>query len=241
MGCFFEGLHCRECGASYPGGPTAVCSLCFGPLEVRYDYPAIARAVSRQQLEARPKTMWRYRELLPLEGAVTVGSEVGFTPLLRAQRLGQRLGLSDLWIKNDAVNHPTLSFKDRVVSVALSRALELGFSVVGCASTGNLANSVAAQAAAAGLESYILIPWDLEPGKIVGTLVYGTHLVAVRGSYDQVNRLSAEIADRHHWGFVNINLRPYYAEGSKTRATRSLSSSGGGCPTTWWRPWPVGR
>lgn len=213
---FFTSLHCRECGATYVAGPSYVCETCFGPLEVEYDYDAIGRAVNPTLLATRPRSMWRYRELLPIAGTAIVGDAVGFTPLVRAERLARRLGLGEVFVKNDAVNHPTLSFKDRVVSVATTRALELGFSVLGCASTGNLANAVAAAAASAGLPAYVFVPHDLEAGKIIGSLVYGATVIGVRGSYDQVNRLCSEIAGRRPWGFVNVNLRPYYAEGSKT-------------------------
>ena len=210
------GLKCRLCGKTYPKEALNFCTEDFGPLEVDYDYEAIRKALSRAKIEARPGTMWRYRELLPLDGEPTVGPQVGGTPLVRAHRLAEALGVDNLWIKNDAVNFPTLSFKDRVVSVALSKARELGFQTVGCASTGNLANSVGANAAAAGLESYIFIPADLEPTKILGTSVYGAKVIGVRGTYDQVNRLCTQVAFKYGWGFVNINLRPYYAEGSKT-------------------------
>jgi len=211
-----KNLSCRECGAAYPAKPQAVCEFCFGPLEVVYDYAGIADRLDPGVLQRRPTSMWRYRELLPIDGEATVGLQVGWTPLLPAPRLGQVLGLQDLWIKNDAVNFPTLSFKDRVVAVALSKALEFGFDVVGCASTGNLANSVAAQAASVGLQSYILVPHDLEEPKLIGTACYGSQLVRVAGNYDEVNRLCSEIADERGWAFVNVNLRPYYAEGSKT-------------------------
>jgi threonine synthase len=192
------------------------CTEDFGPLEVDYDYEAIAQSLSREKIAARPNTMWRFRELLPIDGEPTVGSQVGGTPLLRADRLADALGVENLWLKNDAVNFPTLSFKDRVVSVALSKAREFGFTTVGCASTGNLANSVAANAAAAGLESYIFIPSDLEPAKILGTSIYGAKVIGVTGTYDQVNRLCTQVAFKYGWGFVNINLRPFYAEGSKS-------------------------
>ena len=181
-----------------------------------YDYEAIGKVLTRELIESRPKSMWRYRELLPIDGEPTVGMQVGFTPLVKADRLAKALGIRELYVKNDTVNYPTLSFKDRVVSVALSRARELGFKVVACASTGNLANSVAANAASAGLKSYVLIPADLEQGKVLGSLVYGTNVVAIHGAYDQVNRLCSEIAGKYGWGFVNVNLRPYYAEGSKS-------------------------
>jgi len=213
---FFSQLKCRECSRLYPKEALHICEFDFGPLEAAYDYDAIKASVSREIITARPQTMWRYREFLPIDGAPTVGAQVGFTPLVRADRLAKVLGVEELYIKNDTVNYPTLSFKDRVVSVALSRARELGFKVVACASTGNLANSVAANAAAAGLQSYVLIPADLEQSKVLGSLVYGTNVIAIQGAYDQVNRLCSEIAGKYGWGFVNVNLRPYYAEGSKT-------------------------
>lgn len=211
-----RGLKCRVCGKAYPQQALNFCTEDFGPLEVEYDYSAIQSAVSRETVERRPRTMWRYRELLPLDGEPTVGPQVGGTPLIRADRLAEELGVETLWIKNDAVNFPTLSFKDRVVAVALSKARELGFKTVGCASTGNLANSVAANAAAAGLDAYILVPADLERAKILGTSVYGPKLVLVQGTYDEVNRLCSQIALKFHMGLVNVNLRPFYAEGSKT-------------------------
>ena len=212
----FAGLRCKECGHAYAPEARHVCEdVCFGPLEVVYDYDAIRARVSRASIEAGPTSIWRYRDFLPIEGdPIDVGT--GFTPLLRANRLARRLGLKELYIKNDGVNMPTLSFKDRVVSVALTRARELGFSTVSCASTGNLANSTAAIAAHAGMECCVFIPADLEAGKILGTLVYNPTLMAVRGNYDQVNRLCSEVANTYGWGFVNINLRPYYSEGSKT-------------------------
>lgn len=213
---FFSNLKCRECGRLYPKEAIHICEFDFGPLEAAYDYDAIKASISREAILSRPKSMWRYRELLPIDGAPTVGAQVGFTPLVKADRLAKRLGVSELYVKNDTVNYPTLSFKDRVVSVALSRARELGFKVVACASTGNLANSVAANAASAGLTSYVLIPSDLERSKVVNSLVYGTNVVGIEGAYDQVNRLCSEIAGKYGWGFVNVNLRPYYAEGSKS-------------------------
>lgn len=212
----FSNLKCRECGRLYPKQAIHVCDFDFGPLEAAYDYEAIGKALNREVIESRPQTMWRYRELLPIDSVPTVGTQVGFTPLVKADRLARALGIRELYIKNDTVNYPTLSFKDRVVSVALSRARELGFQVVACASTGNLANSVAANAASAGLKSYVLIPADLEQGKVLGSLVYGTQVIGIHGAYDQVNRLCSEIAGKYGWGFVNVNLRPYYAEGSKT-------------------------
>jgi threonine synthase len=213
---FVQALQCKECKKQYPKQALHVCEDCFGPLEVAYDYAAIGRVLSRETILSRAPNLWRYRELLPLDAPPTVGLNAGYTPLVRAKRLGEALGLSDLWVKNDAVSHPTLSFKDRVVSVALSKAKELGFDTVACASTGNLGNSTAAHAAQAGLRCYVLIPHDLEAGKVLGTLVYAPHLVRINGTYDDVNRLCSEIADRHPWAFVNVNIRPYYAEGSKT-------------------------
>lgn len=211
-----KGLKCRECGKPYPVEPLAICEECFGPLEVDYDYDAIRTKLTRDVIASRGKTMWRYRELLPLDGEPTVGLQSGFTPLIRADRLAKELGLGEVWLKNDAVSHPTLSFKDRVVSAALSKAKEFGFEAVGCASTGNLANSVAANAAAAGLPAYVLVPDNLERSKILGSQVFGANLVPVKGNYDEVNRLCSEIAGRFHWAIVNVNLRPFYAEGSKT-------------------------
>ena len=216
---FFTALRCRECGREYAKEATHVCEWDFGPLEAAYDYDAVGAVLTRKEIERRPRSMWRYRELLPIDGPEpAVGHQTGCTPLVRADRLAARLGLGpgDLFIKNDTVNFPTLSFKDRVVSVALSRAKELGFDTVACASTGNLANSVAANAAAAGLKSYVLIPADLEPSKVLGSLVFNTNVIGIHGAYDQVNRLCSEIAGKYGWGFVNVNLRPYYAEGSKT-------------------------
>lgn len=215
-GSFVRGLKCRVCGKAYPQQPLNFCTDDFGPLEVDYDYEAMANVIDRKTIERRPRTMWRYRELLPIDGEPTVGPQVGGTPLIRADRLAAELGVESLWIKNDAVNFPTLSFKDRVVAVALSKAREFGFKTVGCASTGNLANSVAANAAAAGLEAYILVPADLERAKILGTSVYGPKLVLVEGTYDEVNRLCSQIALKFHMGLVNVNLRPFYAEGSKS-------------------------
>lgn len=210
-----RGLKCRECGAYYPLEPLHVCELCFGPLEVDYDYDYLRAVVSRQHIENGPPNLWRYKDLLPVESETVVNSGTGFTPLLKAERLGERLGLRNLFVKNDTAN-PTWSFKDRVVSVAITKALEFEFETVACASTGNLGNAVAAHAAKTGLRCFIFIPADLELGKIIGSLVYNPTLVAVKGNYDEVNRLCAEIAFTIGWGFVNINLRPYYAEGSKT-------------------------
>src|SRR5690349_14552438 len=213
---FMKALKCRECGREYPLAATHVCEFDFGPLEVAYDYDRIKQSLTRQAIQSRPKSMWRYRELLPVAQEPTVGCEVGFTPLIKADRLAKRLGIRELWIKNDTVNYPTLSFKDRVVSVALSRAKELGFSTVACASTGNLANSVAANATSAGLKAYVFIPTDLEQGKILNSLIYGANVIGIKGHYDEVNRLCAEIAGKFGWAFVNVNMRPYYAEGSKS-------------------------
>jgi threonine synthase len=213
---FVRGLKCRLCGQAYPASPINFCTEDFGPLEVDYDYGAVAEAVTREKIELRPWNMWRYLEFMPLDGEPTVGRQVGGTPLVKAGRLAEALGVAAVWVKNDAVNHPTLSFKDRVVAVALSKAREFGFTTVGCASTGNLANSVAANAAAAGLEAYVFVPADLEKAKVLGTSVFGAKVIAVRGSYDEVNRLCTQVAFKYGWGFVNINLRPYYAEGSKT-------------------------
>ena len=213
---FVLGLKCRQCGKMYPKAASFFCPDDSAPLEVAYDYEKIKPHVSRAKFAARPRNMWRYKELLPLDGEPTVGPQVGGTPLVRADRLADALGVERLWIKNDAVNFPTLSFKDRVVSVALSKAREFGMRMVGCASTGNLANSVAALGASAGLETIILVPADLEKTKIYGTAVYGAKVVKVSGTYDQVNRLCTQIVMEYGWGFVNVNLRPFYAEGSKT-------------------------
>ncbi|MDG1890070.1 MAG: threonine synthase [Verrucomicrobiota bacterium] len=213
---YMQALKCRECGREYPLTANHVCEFDFGPLEVAYDYERIGRNLTRETAASRPQSMWRYRELLPVAKDPTVGLEVGYTPLVRADRLAKCLGIRELWIKNDAVNYPTLSFKDRVVSVALSRSKELGYETVACASTGNLANSVAANAAAAGLRAFVFIPADLEQGKVVNSLVYNPEVISIKGHYDEVNRLCAEIAGKYAWAFVNVNMRPYYAEGSKS-------------------------
>src|SRR5579885_5468 len=223
---YVKGLKCRECGHGFPITPTHVCEFCFGPLEVDYNYAEIGRALTKEKIQKRPQTMWRYRELLPIDGEPTVGVQAGFTPLVPAKNLAKALGVKEVWVKNDAVSYPTLSFKDRVVSVALSKAREFDFKVAACASTGNLANSVAANAAAAGMESYVFIPHDLEAGKILGTLVYGGHLIGIRGTYDEVNRLCSEVAAKYKWAFVNINIRPYYAEGSKTLFYETMEQLG---------------
>ena len=209
-------LRCHLCGTTFPATALWVCDQCLGPLEVTYDYAAIARLVSRELIESRPENLWRYREFLPIEGEPLTGLHSGYTPLVRADRLARRLGLRELYVKDDSVNHPTCSYKDRVVSVAATRAVELGFTVFACASTGNLANSVAAHAARLGLACSVFIPDDLEPAKVTGAAVYKPRIIAVRGNYDDVNRLCTQVADRYNWGFANINLRAYYAEGAKT-------------------------
>jgi threonine synthase len=210
-------MKCRVCGKLYPQSAINFCVDDFGPLEVTYDYEAIKKVISREKFASRAENMWRYQEFLPIgTDQPIVGKNVGATPLVKADRLAEALGVKKLWVKNDAVNFPTLSFKDRVVSVALSKALEFGMTTVGCASTGNLANSVAAQAASAGLDTFILVPSDLERTKILGTAVYGARVIGCVGTYDEVNRLCTQIALKYGWGFVNVNLRPFYAEGSKT-------------------------
>src|SRR5688500_12057107 len=213
---FVQGLKCKECGREYAKEAAYVCEFCFGPLEVAYDYERMATQLSRDVIMSRPRNLWRYQELLPLDGEPTDGLQSGFTPLIRAENLAKTLGVKELWIKNDGVNFPTLSYKDRVVPVALSKAKELGFDTVGCASTGNLANSVSAHGAKAGLKRFIFIPHDLEPGKVIGSLIYQPNLIAVEGNYDDVNRLCSEIASKYRWAFVNVNMRPYYTEGAKT-------------------------
>lgn len=211
-------LRCADkaCGKEYEKKDLYVCEYCFGPLEVNYDYKKIKKDLTIEKILSREKNLWRYKELLPLDSEPTVGLHSGFTPLIKADKLAKKLGVDELYIKNDGVSFPTLSFKDRVVSVALSKAKELGFDTVGCASTGNLANSVAAQATAANLKSFIFIPSDLEESKIIGTSIYGSEVIAVNGAYDDVNRLCTEVLGSKKWGFVNINLRTYYSEGSKT-------------------------
>jgi len=210
-----EALRCRECRATYPLEARFVCERCFGPLEVAYDFSGLEADATKRRIQAGPASIWRYADFLPFDRAPSTALAAGMTPLLRADRLAQRLGLREVWVKNDAAN-PTHSFKDRVVTVALAKARELGYEVVACASTGNLANAVAAHAAAAGIESYVFVPSDLEEQKILATGVYGTKLVAVKGNYDDVNRLCTELAGERDWAFVNVNVRPYYAEGSKT-------------------------
>lgn len=224
-----KGLVCRECGKEYPVEPIHVCEFCFGPLEVVYDYQEIKKSISREKIENGPKSLWRYIDLLPVEYP-SVGLNAGFTPLKKAENLGRLLGLENLYIKDDSVNHPTLSFKDRVVSVALSKAKEFGFDTVACASTGNLANSVAAHAAQAGFNCFVFIPANLESQKIFGSLVFKPTVVAVEGNYDDVNRLCSEIANELNWAFVNINIRPFYAEGSKTLAFEVVEQLGWRAP-----------
>ncbi|MDP6511597.1 MAG: threonine synthase [SAR202 cluster bacterium] len=208
-------LRCRGCGREYPVEPLNACDFCFGPLEVEYDYDSIAQAVSRERIVEGPPTMWRYQDFLPVDADMALDMGTGFTPLIRAENLGRKLGLENLYIKNDSVN-PTFSFKDRVVSVASAKALEFEFDTLACASTGNLMGSVAAHGAKASMNTMVLFPANLEKGKILGAAIYGATLVAVDGTYDQVNRLCSELADNHRWAFVNVNMRPFYAEGSKT-------------------------
>ena len=208
-------LRCRGCGREYPVEPLNACDFCFGPLEVEYDYDSITRAVSRKRIVEGPPTMWRYQDFLPVDADMALDMGTGFTPLIRAENLGRKLGLENLYIKNDSVN-PTFSFKDRVVSVASAKALEFEFDTLACASTGNLMGSVAAHGAKASMNTLVLYPANLEKGKILGAAIYGATLVAVDGTYDQVNRLCSELADNHRWAFVNVNMRPFYAEGSKT-------------------------
>jgi threonine synthase len=213
---YVTGLQCHLCKAKFPAKALWVCDKCLGPLEVVYDYAAIRRDISRQKIESRAPNLWRYRELLPIEGEPRTGLYSGYTPLVRADRLAARIGVRELYLKDDSVNHPTFSYKDRVVSVAATRAVELGFDVFGCASTGNLANSVAAHAARLALQCYVFIPYDLEASKILGSAIYSPQVVAIKGNYDDVNRLCTQIAEQYGWGFANINLRSYYAEGAKT-------------------------
>lgn len=212
---FATELRCRECHRTYPLQALHACEFCFGPLEVVYDYEALRKHVSRKRIEAGPPSLWRYRDFLPCDADAAIDIGAGFTPLIHAKNLGKALGLPKLYLKNDTVN-PTWSFKDRVVAVAATRARELGYRTLACASTGNLANSVSAHAAAAGMEAIVFIPADLEEGKVVGSSIYGPTLVKVRGNYDAVNRLCAELASTYQWAFVNVNVRPYYSEGSKT-------------------------
>lgn len=218
-------LKCRECGREYELEPLHVCDFCFGPLEVTYNYEEITRSLTKEKIRNGPKSLWRYKELLPIETEDLLDLGTGFTPLIRSTNLAKELGLKELYLKNDTVN-PTFSFKDRVVSVALTKAREFGYTTVACASTGNLGNSVAAHAAKAGFESYIFIPADLERGKVLTSAIYRPNLIGVEGSYDDVNRLCSEIANEYDWAFVNINIRPYYAEGSKTLAFETAEQLG---------------
>jgi threonine synthase len=221
-----DALKCKECGTAYPLEARFVCERCFGPLEVAYSPPGDDPAALRRRIQAGPHSLWRYADFLPVESAVRYPLPAGWTPLVKADRLAQRLGIRELYIKNETAN-PTHSFKDRVVSIALARARELGFDTLACASTGNLANAVAAHAAAAGMPAYVLIPYDLEEPKILATGAYGAQIVAIRGNYDDVNRLCTEVSgERPGWAFVNINLRPYYAEGSKTLAFETVEQLG---------------
>ncbi|MBM3933900.1 MAG: threonine synthase [SAR202 cluster bacterium] len=224
-----KGLACRECGREYPVEPIYVCDFCFGPLEVAYDYQSIAKATSRKKISDGPRTMWRYAEFLPVDAKFAVDMQTGFTPLIKAKNLGRKLGLNNLYVKNDSVN-PTFSFKDRVVSVASAKAIEFEFDTLACASTGNLMGAVAAHGAKAGLNTYVFFPANLEKGKILGAAIYGPTLVAVDGNYDEVNRLCSELADNHRWAFVNINMRPYYAEGSKSLAYEVVEQLGWKAP-----------
>jgi threonine synthase len=220
-----ESLKCKECGETYALDARFVCEQCFGPLEVSYDFSDLDPDEARRKIQAGSRGIWRYSDFLPFAGRPGDPLEPGLTPLIRADRLAERLGLGELWIKNDAAN-PTHSFKDRVVAVAVAKAKELGFETVACASTGNLANAVAAHSAAAGLDSYVFVPADLEEQKLLATGIYGTHLVGVRGTYDEVNRLCTELSQTHPWAFVNVNLRPYYSEGSKTLAFETIEQLG---------------
>ena len=222
-------LRCRECGRTYPLKPSHICEFDFGPLEIQFDYGAIRKTISREKIAERPPTLWRYHELLPVNGGWDETWPVGFTPLQRARNLGDQLGLSNLFIKNDTVN-PTYSFKDRVVAVAITKAREFGFDTLACASTGNLAGAVSAAGARHGMPSYVFMPADLEIGKVRGAAVYGAHIIAVEGTYDELNRLCSEIADLYNWAFCNINIRPYYAEGSKTLAFESVEQLGWQAP-----------
>jgi threonine synthase len=224
-----QSLRCKECGVEYPLDARYVCEQCFGPLEVSYDLSGLDPEEARRKIQAGSRGIWRYSDFLPFDGRPGDPLEPGLTPLIRADRLAERLGLGELWIKNDAAN-PTHSFKDRVVAVAVAKAKELGFGTVACASTGNLANAVAAHSAAAGLESYVFVPSDLEEQKLLATGIYGTNLVGIRGTYDDVNRLCTELSQTHPWAFVNVNLRPYYSEGSKTLAYETIEQLGWNLP-----------
>ena len=225
-----DGLRCRECGRDYPVEPIYVCEFCFGPLEAVYNYKNIKKVLNIKTIEKREKNLWRYKELLPIDGEPQVGLDSGYTPLVKADNLAKQLGVKALYIKDDTVVHPTLSFKDRVVAVALTKAKEFGFDTVACASTGNLAHSVAAHGARAGFKRFIFVPASLEESKIVASVVYEPNLIAVDGSYDDVNRLCSEIANKYKWAFVNINIRPFYAEGSKTQGFEIIEQLGWQAP-----------
>lgn len=227
---FVSGLKCRECGREYPVDPIYVCEFCFGPLEVIYDYKGIKKALTKKIIEKRDANLWRYKELMPIDGEPQVGLKSGFTPLIKADNLAKKLGVKELYIKDDTVAHPTLSFKDRVVAVALTKAKEFGFDTVACASTGNLAHSVSAHGAKAGFKRFVFIPATLEQSKIVASLVYEPNVVAVDGNYDEVNRLCSEIANKYKWAFVNINIRPFYAEGSKSQGFEIIEQLGWRAP-----------
>ncbi len=227
---FVKGLKCRECAREYPVDPIYVCEFCFGPLEVLYDIESIKKVMTRELIESRPHNLWRYRELLPIDRDPTSGLHSGYTPLVRADKLAKHLGMKELYIKDDTVTHPTLSFKDRVVAIALSKAREFGFDTVACASTGNLAHSVSAHGAAGGFNRFIFIPASLERSKIIASLAYEPNLIAVDGNYDDVNRLCSEVANKYNWAFVNINIRPFYAEGSKTQGYEIVEQLGWKAP-----------
>jgi threonine synthase len=227
---YIKNLKCRECAREYPIEPIYVCEFCFGPLEVDYDYKKISKSINREKIEQRKNNLWRYRELLPIDGNPQAGLNSGFTPLIKADNLAKVLGVNELYIKDDTVVHPTLSFKDRVVSVALTKAREFGFDTVACASTGNLAHSVSAHGAMIGFERFIFIPATLEASKIIASLVYEPNLIAVDGNYDEVNRLCSEVANKYRWAFVNINIRPFYAEGSKTMGFEIIEQLGWNAP-----------
>lgn len=227
---YVSGLKCRECGREYPVDPIYVCEFCFGPLEVVYAYEKIKKVLTKKNIEKRHKSLWRYKELLPIDGDPQVGLSSGFTPLIKADNLAEELGIKELYVKDDTVAHPTLSFKDRVVAVALTKAKEFGFDTIACASTGNLAHSVSAHGAKAGFKRFVFIPATLEPSKIVASLVYEPNLIAVDGNYDEVNRLCSEIANKYKWAFVNINIRPFYAEGSKTQGFEIIEQLGWKAP-----------
>jgi threonine synthase len=227
---YIKNLKCRECAREYPIEPIYVCEFCFGPLEVDYDYKKISKSINREKIEQRKNNLWRYRELLPIDGNPQAGLNSGFTPLIKADNLAKVLGVNELYIKDDTVVHPTLSFKDRVVSVALTKAMEFGFDTVACASTGNLAHSVSAHGAMIGFERFIFIPATLEASKIIASLVYEPNLIAVDGNYDEVNRLCSEVANKYRWAFVNINIRPFYAEGSKTMGFEIIEQLGWNAP-----------